>query len=265
MYPPDLHVHSSLSGCAKREFGVEAVVDAALSNGLSTIGLTNHLWRPEDFDELFDIALSAREVGRKRGLNVLLSAEVEVFGADAEPSILPEQAARLDYVLFASGHLHLAHVRKPEKRTKAALIDYLHEMHLNICRHPLASAIAHPWQMGSRTNEGQGFPPTTADDMPADLLEEFGRLARETQTAIELNCGVLRPQDDGLPACADRLLRVLEFTAPQGPDFMLGSDAHDATALNRIPLMNELMPHIGLSADRLVVPRRIVLSESRDR
>ncbi|HOX38586.1 MAG TPA: PHP domain-containing protein [Candidatus Brocadiia bacterium] len=251
----DLHVHTSHSGCARRDWTPETVVRSAIESGLDAIGVTDHLWSPDAFDALFEVAVRTREIGQREGLTVFLGAEVETFGVEGDLAILPEQAARLDYVLAASGHLHLDHVRKPPGRTKGDLIDFIHRMNQNLCLNPLVNAVAHPWQAGSARYERFGFPPTAAEDYPLDMLAELGETAARTGTAIELNCsGVNRIEGQSLPACAGGVLRLAEGLAPTQALFTLGSDTHGPSGLCRVPMMMELLPHIGIEPGRLTVP-----------
>jgi histidinol phosphatase-like PHP family hydrolase len=79
------------------------VVLAAQEAGLEAVGITDHVVVPAHLDR----PRRVREElpGKAEGLRVYVGCEAEMRAPD-EPSISPEFAAGLDFVLFSTSHLH---------------------------------------------------------------------------------------------------------------------------------------------------------------
>ena len=167
----DLHVHSKWSDGAHQ---LPEIVQAARARGLSYLALTDHskglgVARGLSVERLMEqgeeIAAFNRE---QQDFRVLRGTEMDI-GLDGSLDFPDEVLKRLDFVIAA---LHSGFGQSREQLT-ARIVAAM--------RNPWVSAIAHP--TGRLIGEREAY----------DLdLEELLWVARETGTALEINCYPLR-------------------------------------------------------------------------
>lgn len=116
----DLHVHTSLSKCAKQDADFREYLPMARDAGLDTIGFSNHVWdagvfpcehcnyRPQGFYRMMSLKdeidiLSEEE---KCGVRILMGAETDT-SESGEIGITPAHSDLLDYMLIPFTHYHV--------------------------------------------------------------------------------------------------------------------------------------------------------------
>jgi histidinol phosphatase-like PHP family hydrolase len=99
----DFHVHTHHSLCGHREATPEAVVRAAREAGLEAVGIADHLVAPSNFDR--PRLVREQLPAHLDGIRVYVGGEAEMHARD-HPSISPDFAAALDFVVFSASHLH---------------------------------------------------------------------------------------------------------------------------------------------------------------
>ena len=167
MYSKDWHVHTAMSPCGNdADWQGRAVVDRALEVGLTAIGITDHLFPELEIEQVIVGAREIKKVATGSGLTVYLSLELETFDQTGRMSATAEELSGLDYVMAATGHLHLPWVRKP-RATISSVVDYHHRLHLALCQNSMVDVIAHPWfGLHPGVAETLGIDGITADDVP---------------------------------------------------------------------------------------------------
>lgn len=230
----DIHVHTHLSDCARRDAFMKDYLDAAAEIGLEVVGFADHAWdekvegvsewyRPQTYSRLEQRREEIKTVGC-RGVKVLLGAEGEYgnfllgLGEDAMQYV--------DYVIVPHSHTHMKElvlppdcVGEPRKHAK-----YILDSFMGLCRHKnrnLFFGIAHP--MFPCGEKGEYFKEIYKYISDADLRECL-TAAKETGLFLEANlsCMASIGRGDG----HEEYKRYFDACREVGNDMFLGTDAH---------------------------------------
>ena len=118
----DIHIHTSLSACARPDSSLAEYLPQIQARGLSIAGFSNHLWdsavpgasnwyRPHDIDHLLKLKGELDSVSLP-GVKMLFGCEVEYIGGGVI-SLHPDNASLFDYVLAAPNHFHMKDFVRP--------------------------------------------------------------------------------------------------------------------------------------------------------
>ena len=225
----NLHIHSTFSGCAKREMILHDIVRTAELNGLETIAITDHVSPFEEDEEKFRQSLiSLRETAKtiESPVKLLIGAELSAYGTNNFS--YANNDIELDYRLWAQNHYHAGGWIQPEDRSPVGYKNHSIETLTNLIESDRADCIAHPFHDTYLTNSKKlnvGFERTSVpncftDNEIGDLLT----LGREHETAFELN---LNAMADYPEFCR----RMYHIGKEVGVYFNVGTDAH---SLDRI-------------------------------
>lgn len=246
----DLHLHTSVSRCAASWATAEAYMELAKENGLSLIGVSNHVWDTavspaiNDFYEGQDMAnLLEESFPRAESVRFLLGCEAEL-DKDGVLGLSEEAAKKLDFVLAVHSHSQHPEVIDPAiRRDTKKLANILCDRFSLLVEHPLAkyiTAIAHPFfPSGNRDNFDEVL--FRIDD---ERLENLFADANYKKIAIEINAAAF----DSYPVKAmhrSELFRIYETAKECGCKFVFGSDCHDpdiyAERLERLRVLASLL------------------------
>lgn len=145
----DLHCHTSLSACAKRESTLSVMLGALKSGGVSVAGIANHLWdagvpgssgwyAPQNVEHVRSIrteydALSPEE---RSGIKLYFGCETEYVG-QGRVALKEENAPLFDFVLVPPHHFHMKDfVRPAELEDAAGIRKLMFERFLECCAIP---------------------------------------------------------------------------------------------------------------------------------
>ena len=151
----DLHTHTLFSSCCyDPEATVRAFVDKAHELGHTVFGISNHLWdekvpgasgwyKGQTIDYGFEASYAIP--ADTHGVKILFGTETEYCGMTDNLGMLPETAARFDYVLIPHTHTHMknfviaenADVKAYRSRLSAAIEEKFPEL-----GHDVASRMA---------------------------------------------------------------------------------------------------------------------------
>ena len=229
----DLHIHTNLSFCAPRTTSVASYLEHCGREGITRLGMTNHLYAAskEGIQGLSYLEYSLQgktEIERikdKCGVEMLFGCESEIFWGE-EAGLRPQDAKHFDYVLLAASHIfNFMHIYNkmdlstPEKVRKLVLEQFKracrteYDIPSGIC-HPLYP-ICCPWEQ------------EVVDGMTEEEMEECYSLAAEKGKSIEIHACIYRNgtqlDEDGISPSYVRLLTVAKKC---GCKFHFGSDAH---------------------------------------
>ncbi len=226
----DLHIHTSLSSCAKEHSELSDYLAVIPTLGLTAAGFSNHLWdsavpgasswyAPQDLEHV----LSLKEPLRKAscpGTRLLLGCECEYIGHGVI-SLHPDHAKEFDYVLVAAHHFHMVDFVRPASITGGPeLAELFYSRFMEVCDFDFVTGIAHP------------FVPAGFDDHPEAVrnlftekrLEQCFTYAKQAGKTIEINLAALFGfMHFGAWEEYKRLLMVAHGV---GCKFHIGSDVH---------------------------------------
>ena len=226
----DIHIHTSLSKCARVNSEPEDFFREIPLRGLAVAGFSNHLWdsavpgasawyRSQNIEHLLPLKKQLSETFLP-GVKLRFGCEVEYIG-NGVISLHPDHAELFDYVLVAPNHFHMVGLVRPASICGGeALSSLMFSRFMEVCEFDFVTGIAHPFYPF-------GFPGREAEilnQLPEKRLEECFRLAAERGKSIEVNLSVLCKLQ-----AADALepyRRVMQIAPQCGCRFHIGSDAH---------------------------------------
>ena len=230
----DLHIHTHLSACSCDETATpENIIARAAERGLRTIGFADHMWdsrvpaandwyRTQDYRH---ISQSRDHIpADTRGVRVLVGCETDYCGG-GRVGISDDVAARLDFVLMATSHLHMVGYVFPwQPQGPGEIAMLLSEWFREAVGLGLATGMAHPFlPLGHKQNTDA----ILAEISDAEFQDCFG-LAAEAGVSIEVSvCCFPTLMAGELPGFHDAtFLRVLTLAREAGCVFHFASDTH---------------------------------------
>jgi histidinol phosphatase-like PHP family hydrolase len=266
----DLHTHTNLSFCAPPTTTVESYLPLCEEEGLTVLGISNHVYSPE-FLHRKGVPLSSwapkltalREeliqAEKSSGIRLLLGAEVENFPKTG-PTLTPEEAADFDYVLIAASHIGNQRdvytdydLTSPDKIRKLLIDRFFAACELS---YPVPMGICHPLYPLCLPDEQ-----TVVDGISLSCLEECFSAAAERNISIEVHgCVFYRQTALNAEGLSDTYLRVLDAAKKCGCQFHFGSDAHSPeqfTGTHR--LLRRAAEIVGITPDNLWAPAKGII------
>jgi len=228
---------------------LEAVARGCEQAGLTAIGISDHLNRPEDAERN---AVLRKEIEKlDTPLAVYLGAEVGYAFKLGRHPLTAEDKQRLGYQ-YAIGTHHSTYVREYDLDR---IVQLQHGYHLVTCADPVIDVLGHPWRFLYEEFRRTGWP--WIDNMkcvPESMTRELARAAVESDTAIEINttsnlCMKFQPE-----SYFEEYVQYLSILAEEGVTFSLGSDAHELDEFETIKLAWEVVDRLGISDDRIWRP-----------
>lgn len=232
-----LHIHTTFSGCAKPEMTLPCIVEAAESAGLHTIALTDHYNDNIDDGEFLRRTAILRAQAKEihTNLTILFGGELSAY---AVGKTLEGQATRdaLDFCLYSANHYHLGFWEQPEDKSPRGYAVHALKNVASLLRSGKPDCIAHPLMGGyiRSLDDPHEMTALITDSELGDLLT----LARESETAFELNAGAIM----GDPALARRIWNIGREV---GVSFTLGMDAHRLVNIDPHPVLPEIKRILG--------------------
>ncbi len=243
----DLHVHTHLSLCAKRDAFAAGYIETALKCGIETLGIADHLWDHDNLPvSVSGDAYSARTLDwvggyricnvdhvmqarkdfadvDKKGVRVLFGCELEFDPIRRKPAITVENAKKFDFIIVPNSHTHLI---MPEALyyPKEAHAKFMKDAFMDICSSdvaPFVTAIAHPF-----TAVGCYYDYNLLYDLlcDEDYIECFSA-AKAQNIAIEINVDpYFKLNEDELKSIPE--LRMYRLAKKVGCKFTFGTDSH---------------------------------------
>ncbi len=267
----DLHVHTYLSACcsSKAEQQAAAILARAAAMGLSAIGFADHAWlnpaiapsdwyRPQDAAHLRRIRDDVAALAAPPPVRCLFGCEADTQ-APGRFGITPNDVDRLDFVLLSCSHFHMKDfVEQPTDDSPEAIGRHLLKFFRSAVNSGLPTAIAHPFlPFGFKDR----FDTVIASIPDSEFSEAFGQAAAAS-VALEVTTSFLPPVD-GSGWSLETPTRFLRLAREAGCRFTFGTDAHTATAQQRLPLLQPLIEAAGILDENVMpLPTTPVLQET---
>ncbi len=225
----NLHIHTTFSGCAKREMELPEILRRAKESGLKRIALTDHSPVQGSF--------AAQIAQLKEQLAVLETPVAVLFGAELSGygvGKLSEDAqirASLDYRLVSYNHYHQEFYEQPKQRDAAGYKAFAKTVLQSLFALGEADCIAHPFigRFMHTLEDKHDATRIWTDNELGDILQAGTR----AQVAWELNTGAIL----GDP---DFFRRYFAIGKETGAVFNLGTDAHRLDGIDTRQYLPEL-------------------------
>lgn len=243
----DIHCHTHLSVCADDTATIDYYVASAKKQGLTTIGIADHLWdtgipfpssmRTSLFAETEDTVVDwykAQDVAHCREiLREIAQTQTDgirfLFGAEAEYcpgvglALTEEEAERMDFIVVPNSHTHHL-MDKSLYYPYEKHGEYMLRATMEICTSPLknyVTSLAHPFEAVECPHPVEYIIDTITDEQFCEVFSA----AKEANIAAEINTGVYRGMTDD-QIRNHYMLRILEQAKKSGCKFTFGSDCH---------------------------------------
>ena len=222
----NLHIHTTFSGCAKREMTARDIVKTADAAGLEMIALTDHNYpdrRNAVAQQRYDLI---RELeGLEHNVKVLIGAELSAYGINKFADDIACDNS-LDYRLYTTNHFHQKYWEHPEEKTPRAYAEHMLAIMEGVIASGRADCFAHPFMAGYIHAFDDSHDVTRAfrDNEIGDIMEK----AHENEIAWELNVPAIFGDNEFFK-------RYFHIGKEVGVIFNLGTDGH---ALDKVDPKN---------------------------
>ena len=230
----DFHLHTgAVSCCAKEDATVQNYIDTSAKEGVTAIGIADHLWDKKvaptkfypinGFEELLNVVPTIPK--DTKGIKVFLGCETDmnVYG---EIGIHPESASLLDYVLVAMSHYRPfdnvflgMDANDPKFMRKFAIDRFMRACN---AEYSVPVGIPHPF-----VPHGVKCPERLMQEISDNDYLDCFKEARRKGVFLEVHCSCLdndwENYKDGYPV---EMIRMMMLARECGCRFTYGSDAH---------------------------------------
>lgn len=230
MYDPkelvrhNMHTHSTLSNCAKREMTLEAMILTAEQSGLKTLAVTDHSDPGDNIDTFAGFLKYKKQLQSiSTDVRVLIGAELSAYGVGlfAEPY---EVDKALDFASYSHVHYHLDSWEHPEDRNPRGYAEHELRVLNALLKTDRADNIAHPFsplKMNFFTEEQKA---ATLSALTDNELGDIMQKGERAGCSWELHT----PTVFRFPDFAYRFFNIGKET---GVHFCIGTDAHDLSSI----------------------------------
>ncbi|MCK5804914.1 MAG: hypothetical protein KAI66_18905 [Lentisphaeria bacterium] len=246
----DFHTHTVHLKCANETMTIPAMVVEAARLGVTKLGITDHL---NTFDKLpLHECIRADIDAVETSVDIYLGVELNYMGCDGEFAYNEETRDKLGFQ-FAIGGIHATYLKEYDL---GKIIDIQHRHHLATCENPLVDVLVHPYWFGKYHFDREEWPWfDSVACVPESYARELGQVAKETNTAIEINGSANLVNSGNPPEYVDGYADYLAIVAEQGCLFSVGSDAHDIKRMSTVEATWAMVERLGLPDDRIWSPK----------
>lgn len=229
----NVHTHSVLSLCAKREMTLEAMIRRAEADGLETLAVTDHSDPGDDIDTYAGFLAYKEQLKRiETPVRVLIGAELSAYGVGkfGEPY---EVDKALDFASYSHIHYHLDSWEHPEDRSPRGYAAHELAVLNALFKTDRADNIAHPF---SPTKMHFFSEEQKAETLSAITDNELGDILEKGERA---GCSweIHTPTFLRFTAFSRRFFHLGREI---GVHFCVGTDAHTLSALSPAGLAERL-------------------------
>ena len=213
----DYHVHSDYNDDATGT--VEECVQSALKKGLSSIAITNHVWKTSTWvDDFIDEVKVLRSRYRCHALTGL---EAKIININGEVDLLPCYIKEVELVLGALHHLptrddYVWLDKESLPALKAA--EIIRDATLNLIARNTVNVVAHPLAF---------YYSKYSQPFPVDFLEEIVRSASKRGVALEI-------YNSKHPLPEEVFAKLISLCVDCEALMTIGSDAHNPSEIGKI-------------------------------
>lgn len=232
----DIHIHTTLSKCAKEDAQFSDYQSKFKDLSLTVVGFTNHLWDKnvanaslwytgQDVEHVFKLK---EDIAKYQGdkVKIYFGCEIEYIGNNIA-SLTPKNAKLFDYVLVPPHHFHMVNFVRPESiNSGKELSNLFFNRFMEVCDIDFAFGIAHPFVPLGFMDNGKEVLSSLSLDKLADC---FGYAAKKNKS-IEINYSCL--QDMQKRGFLAEYQKIMSIAQKCNCIFHIGSDAHSKEEIN---------------------------------
>ena len=237
----DIHFHTNLSSCAKRESSLKIMLRYLKEAGVTTAGVANHLWdskvpgasgwyAPQNVEHVLSVKKEYASLSEEErcGIKLYFGCETEYVG-QGRVALKPESAKLFDYVLVPAHHFHMKNFVRPVELEEASAVGKLMLARFTeCCNIDFVFGIVHPFMVAGYPGRIDEILSTISDSAFRSVFSH----AAEKDKSVELNICMLyqdtKNDQEGFPVEYGRMFAIAKEC---GCKFHLGSDAHDPERL----------------------------------
>ena len=285
------HIHSRYSPEDSCTATMQKIVDRAVSVGLRSFGVSDHLHAKinvpaleaakiefeatkTDADFYFGVEVSVLrewdlEQNEKAGEKASLYGVHKGGPVDSPLAIyLPEELERrlkFEYVIGG------AHWPLGAPQEQMAVIHSYHRQNMFLATHPAVDIVAHPWWwMGYWKDEKGDYPDlpwlSNFSVIPDSMHHEFAQAVIENNKIVEINASAIFLNPRYPDSFRQEYTLYLRKLKNWGVTFSLGSDAHSLETIGRTLQIADILEEIDLAPSSLWNPvNKIKLSDKKMR
>jgi histidinol phosphatase-like PHP family hydrolase len=257
----DWHIHTKLSKCARLEATVHSYLEAARSQGLKSVGFSNHCWaenipgasefyRGQGVEHVLSIKKELAEE-KDSYLQIFVGCETEFLGGKIL-GLDKEHAKLFDFIWIPANHFHQKGFVVPENLGSGGpreVAELLYRRFLEAVELDFGTGIVHPLiPLGFKEQEEAILKCFTNW-----MYENCFRAASQAGIAIEINadtaCNQTVPDAQGF-SCLYTMMHTIAREC--GCKFFFGSDAHQPDLIRNYKRMAEFATHCGITETMLL-------------
>lgn len=267
----DLHVHTDLSDCAKRDAFPQKYIALAEARGQSILGFSDHCWAEgvAGASPWYQKQPYSRLAARRKELETFLTEHPTdlrvLIGAEGEYAnfllgLDEDAAAYTDYILIPHDHVHMKGFVIPDGYQAKQVAKFLLDSFELLCKHPqrnLFTALCHPMTPCCHPQEYRNEVYRYLTDAQ---LEDALHGAKEAGLWIELNVSEFAcvPKEE---LKNDAYLRFFAAAKRVGNLLYWGSDAHSPESYEKLhALAPAVMDAVGLTEDDFAKVETLLLN-----
>lgn len=210
----DYHIHSNCNDDA--DGTVEEYVQSALMKRLSSVAITNHVWRTSAW--INDFISEVKSVRSKYRYHLLIGFEAKVINIDGEVDICSSYIKETEFLLGALHHLPTRDDYTwidDESLPHRKAAEIIRDATLNVISRNEVDVIAHPLALYYQKYDVP---------FPEDFLEEVILSASKTSIAIEVH-------NSKHPLSKATFKKLINLCVEYNVSMTVGSDAHSPSEI----------------------------------
>ena len=237
----DLHTHTQFSDGRSP---VADMLHAACANGLKGFVLTDHVFSPEQADQL--LAQYAQIDRKEYPLPVLFGCETAVQDVNGHPCARPDQLRKFELVLMDCNGILFSELAR-EQLSRENLRDRLCEIMIRACENAEVDILAHPFNFGN--------PPL---EIPLELFDNIrvGKIAeafRKHNKIFEImNQMYFWHSKIPFEHFHREYMRILTVFKNAGVHFSIGSDTHSCCGIGCFRWCERVVGELGIGQELFI-------------
>lgn len=238
----DFHIHTHLSGCARRDMLIPDILCACANRGIEYLGLTDHIFYCTD-PAILDIA--RKELAElDKPMEVYLGCEADILSV-GKHTVTEEMKQNLDFISVSHNHFWVGGVTPPASTEPAVVANHYLETFRYACSLPWADVIVHPMVVASDL-----YDPASMDLLTDDQINEALQIAKINSVAVEISPRAFYPEQ------IEFRIRFLSLCRNAGLKFSIGSDGHSLEQVGRTDRLAPLIDQLGITDEDIWLPAR---------
>jgi len=213
----DYHVHSNYNDDAQGT--VEECIQASLAKGLTSIAITNHVWKTTKW--IANFINEARYLRTKYKCNLLIGSEAKIINMNGEVDIPSQYLEDIELLMGALHHLPTNDDYvwlRSESLSSSKVAEVVRDATLNLISRNEVNVVAHPLALYYQKH---------ATSFPVEFLEDIVKAASMEKIALEVH-------NSKHPLPKEVFRRLIHLCVRYEVPMCIGSDAHSPSEIGNL-------------------------------